>query len=131
MVIAVAVFQNFPRYAHKSNNFITFSYFQTKEIHNFRCHTQIEYPNKLTELCSSIMDRQETPTIQLIPFLENDTETYNLKSCSYFGEVDNMQIICERTRENILKQWGNFFQNNWKCLEVFIGTKGPNFIKDQ
>ena len=46
-VIAVAVFQIFPRYARRSNNLITFSYFQTKEIHNFRCHTQSEYPNKL------------------------------------------------------------------------------------
>ena len=35
--------------------YLTFSYFQTKEIHNFRHHTQIEYPNKLTELYSSIM----------------------------------------------------------------------------
>ena len=54
-VIAVAVFQNFPRYARESSN-ITFSYFQTKEMHNFRCHMQIEYPNKLTELYSSIID---------------------------------------------------------------------------
>ena len=37
-------------------------------------------------------------------------------------------MICERTHENILKQWGNFFQNNWKCLEVFIFTNGPSFI---
>ena len=58
-VIAVAVFQNFPRYARRSNNSIihsyTFSYFQINEIHNFRPHTQIGYPNKLIELYSSIM----------------------------------------------------------------------------
>ena len=24
-----------------------------------------------------------------------------------------------------------FSQNNWKCLEVFMGTKGTNFIKEQ
>ena len=54
-VIAVAEFQNFPRYMRGSTNFVTFSYFQTKEIHNFRRHTQIEYPNKLIELSLYIM----------------------------------------------------------------------------
>ena len=54
-VTAVAVFQNFPRYARRSNNFITFSYYQTKEIHIFRRQTQIEYPNKLIELYSIII----------------------------------------------------------------------------
>ena len=69
------------------------------------------------------------PTIQLIPFLKM-TQTCNLKS--HFGEVDNMQMICERTHDYILKTEANLFQNNWKSLEVFIiSTNGPNFMKDQ
>ena len=102
IAVAVHVFQNFPRYARRSNNFITFSYFQTKEIHNFRCHTQIEYPNKLTELYV------RSPKFNLFLFSKM-TRRCNLKTCSYFGEVDNMQMICERTHENILKQRGKSF----------------------
>ena len=32
------------------------------------------------------------------------TRKCNLKTCSYFGENDNVQMIWERTHENILKQ---------------------------
>ena len=39
-----------------------------------------------------------------------------------------MQMICERTHENIMKQWGKPFPKQLQRLEVFIGTKGPNFI---
>ena len=43
------------------------------------------------------------------------TRRCNLKTCSYIGEVDNMQMICEWTHENILKQWGKSFS---KQLEM-------------
>ena len=56
----------------------------------------------------------------------------NLKTYSYFGEVDNMQMkFVSAHMKTFWNSEANLFQNNWKCLEVFIGTKGLNFIKDQ
>ena len=58
------------------------------------------------------------------------TQRCNLKLAHYFGEVANMQMICERTHETFWNSKANLLKNNWKWMEVFIGTKGPNFIKD-
>ena len=54
------------------------------------------------------------------------------KTCSYFGEVGNMQMICEWTHENILKEWGKSFskQLEMPTVEVLIGTKGPNKLHE-
>ena len=80
--------------------------------------------------CTLVSCRQETvrsasPTIPTYSFSQKWLRDVHLKTCSYFGEVDNMQMICECTHENILKQWGKSFPKQ----QVFIGIKGPNFIK--
>ena len=125
-VIAVAVFQNFPRYVRRSNNLITFSYFQTKEIHNFRPHTQIEYSNKPIELYSSICRQEMVRSPQFNLFLFSKmTRRCNLKTCSYFGEVDNMQMICGWTHENILKQWGKSFSKQLEMPGSTHKYQGP------
>ena len=113
-VTAVAVFQNFPHYTRRSNNFITFSYYQTKVIHNFSNHTQIEYQTSSLNctLVSYRLEMVRSPQFNLFLFSKM-TRRCNLKTCSYFGEVDNMQMICERT------QWKHF-----EMRQIFFKTTG-------
>ena len=78
----------------------------------FKLNTQTSSLN-----CTLVSCRQEmvwSPQFNL--FLSSKmTRRCYLKTCSYFGEVDNMQMICKWTHENILKQWGKYFS---KQLEM-------------
>ena len=49
----------------------------------------------------------------------------HLKACSYFGEVDNMQMICDRTHENILKQWDKSFPKQLEMPGSIHRYQGP------
>ena len=77
--------------------------------------------------CTLVSCRQEmvrSPQFNLFLFSKM-TRRCNLKTCSYFGEVDNMQIICEWTHENILKQWGKSFSKQLEIPGSTYRYQGP------
>ena len=80
--------------------------------------------------CTLVSCRQEmvrSPQFNLFLFSKM-TRRCNLKTCSYFDEVDNMQnmqMICEWTHENILKQWGISFSKQLEMPGSTYRYQGP------
>ena len=77
--------------------------------------------------CAPVSWRQEmvrSPQFNLFLFSKM-TRRCNLKTYAYFGEVDNMQIICEWTHENILKKWGKSFSKQLEMPGSICRYQGP------
>ena len=106
-VIAVAVFQNFLRYARRSTILLHSHIFKQKKYTILgatrKFNTQTSSLNCRPTLVSCRQEMVRSPQFNLFLFSKM-TWRCNLKTCSYFGEVDIMQMICEWTHENILRQ---------------------------
>ena len=82
-------------------------------------------------LLSCRLEMVRSPQFNL--FLFSKMIRCNLKTCSYFGEVDNMQMICECTHENILKQWGKSFSKQLEMPSTYRyqGPKQTKFYENR